>query len=60
MTKGRTHLHEQAKLQAERQRANEYERKYAVMQKANEEGRRKLKKTERKVHQLQDYINRYY
>lgn len=47
-----------AKLQAERQRANEYERKYAVMQKANEEGRRKLKKTERKVHQLQDYINR--
>ncbi|XP_038897457.1 myosin-11 isoform X2 [Benincasa hispida] len=47
-----------AMLQAEKQRANECERKYVATQRANEEGRRKLKETERKVHQLQDYINR--
>lgn len=61
MTKGgRTRLCEQAMLVAERQRANECERNYVVTQKANEEGRKKLKGTERKVRQLQDYINRYY
>ncbi|KGN45159.2 myosin-11 isoform X2 [Cucumis sativus] len=47
-----------AMLVAERQRANECERNYVVTQKANEEGRKKLKGTERKVRQLQDYINR--
>ncbi|XP_022156587.1 myosin-11 isoform X2 [Momordica charantia] len=47
-----------ALLQAERQRANECETKYVVVQKASEEGRKKLKETKRKVHQLQDCINR--
>ncbi|KAL0561502.1 hypothetical protein IC582_001932 [Cucumis melo] len=47
-----------AMLVAEKQRSNEYERKYVATQKANEEGRKKLKETERKVRQLQDYINR--
>ncbi|XP_022959885.1 myosin-9 isoform X3 [Cucurbita moschata] len=47
-----------ALLQAERQRANESERKCAAAQKLSEEGRKKLKENERKVQQLQDCISR--
>lgn len=57
---GRTRLREQAMLQAERQRSIEYEMKYVATLKASEEGRRRLKETEKKVLQLRDCINRYY
>lgn len=48
----------QALLWAEKQRADECERKYAEAQITNEERRKKLKETERLVHQLQDSFNR--
>ena len=61
MTKGgRTHLRKQAMLQAERHRANEFERKYIATLKVNAEGCRRLKENERMVRQLQDCISRYY
>ncbi|KAK4573007.1 hypothetical protein RGQ29_031110 [Quercus rubra] len=47
-----------ALLWAEKQRADECERKYAEAQITNEERRKKLKETERLVHQLQDSFNR--
>ncbi|XP_022991201.1 myosin-11-like [Cucurbita maxima] len=47
-----------AMLQAERQRANEYERKYIATLKVNAEGCRRLKENERMVRQLQDCISR--
>lgn len=48
----------QALLQAEKQRADECERKYAEAQITSEERRKKLEETERLVHQLQDSFNR--
>jgi len=48
----------QALLWAEKQRADECERKYAEAQITNEERRKKLEETERLVHQLQDSFNR--
>nr|POF22528.1 myosin-9 [Quercus suber] len=47
-----------ALLWAEKQRADECERKYAEAQITNEERRKKLEETERLVHQLQDSFNR--
>ncbi|GMN48941.1 hypothetical protein TIFTF001_018110 [Ficus carica] len=48
-----------AMLHAERQRADEYETKYVKAQELNEERRRKLEESERRVHKLQDSLNRY-
>ncbi|XP_074268277.1 myosin-9-like isoform X2 [Silene latifolia] len=45
-------------LETERQRADEWERKYTEAQESNEEKRKKLEETERRVHQLQDSLNR--
>lgn len=45
-------------LHAERQRADEYETKYVKAQESNEERRRKLEESERRVHKLQDSLNR--
>ncbi|CAB4321869.1 unnamed protein product [Prunus armeniaca] len=47
-----------AMLQAEKQRANECERRYVEARVSSEEGRKKLEETERIVHQLQDSLNR--
>ncbi|KAG6576036.1 Myosin-11, partial [Cucurbita argyrosperma subsp. sororia] len=47
-----------AMLQAERHRANEFERKYIATLKINAEGCRRLKENERMVRQLQDCISR--
>ncbi|XP_048425701.1 myosin-11 isoform X4 [Pyrus x bretschneideri] len=45
-------------LQAEKQRANECERRYVEARVSSEEGRRKLEETERIVLQLQESLNR--
>ncbi|KAH9626900.1 hypothetical protein KSS87_002300 [Heliosperma pusillum] len=45
-------------LESERQRADEWERKYTEAHESNEEKRKKLEETERRVHQLQDSLNR--
>ncbi|KAL5538691.1 hypothetical protein UlMin_045979 [Ulmus minor] len=47
-----------AMLLAERQRADEFERKYKKVQESSEERRRKLEETERRLDQLQDSLNR--
>ncbi|KAL6271486.1 hypothetical protein ACE6H2_028397 [Prunus campanulata] len=47
-----------AMLQAEKQRANECERRYVEARVSSEEGRKKLEETERIVLQLQDSLNR--
>ncbi|XP_059431718.1 myosin-16 [Corylus avellana] len=47
-----------ALLRAEKQRADQYERKYAEAQESNEERRKKLEETDGIVHQLQDSLNR--
>ncbi|GLT72614.1 hypothetical protein SLA2020_445330 [Shorea laevis] len=47
-----------ALLLAEKQRADEFERKYAEAQESSEERRKKLEETDRVVHQLQDSLNR--
>ncbi|KAM4069975.1 hypothetical protein ACB094_12G130300 [Castanea mollissima] len=47
-----------ALLRAEKQRADECERKYVEAQITSEERRKKLEETERLVHQLQDSFNR--
>ncbi|XP_027368060.1 myosin-9 [Abrus precatorius] len=56
LTVGITNL--KVKLQAEKQRADEYERKYVEAQGSNEELRKKLEETEKRVYQLQDSLNR--
>jgi myosin-5 len=48
----------QALLRAEKQRADQYERKYVEAQESNEDRRKKLEETDRIVHQLQDSLNR--
>ncbi|KAK7277524.1 hypothetical protein RJT34_22538 [Clitoria ternatea] len=48
----------QVVLQAEKQRADEYERKYVEAQESSEELRKKLSETEKRVLQLQDSLNR--
>lgn len=45
-------------LQAEKQRADDYERKYEEAQESREELRKKLAETEKRVYQLQDSWNR--
>ncbi|RDY10834.1 Myosin-11, partial [Mucuna pruriens] len=45
-------------LQAEKQRGDEYERKYVEAQGSSEELRKKLAETEKRVYQLQDSLNR--
>ncbi|XP_050366725.1 myosin-16 isoform X2 [Argentina anserina] len=45
-------------LQAEKKRANEFERKYLEARVSSEQGHKKLEETERIVHQLQDSLNR--
>ncbi|KAK8467989.1 hypothetical protein PHAVU_007G195700 [Phaseolus vulgaris] len=45
-------------LHAEKQRGDEYERKYVEAQGSNEELRKKLAETEKRVYQLQDSLNR--
>ncbi|XP_058008760.1 myosin-11 isoform X2 [Hevea brasiliensis] len=47
-----------ALLRAEKQRAENSERKYAEAQGLSEKRRKKLKETERRVHRLQDSLNR--
>ncbi|GAV61578.1 Myosin_head domain-containing protein/IQ domain-containing protein/Myosin_N domain-containing protein [Cephalotus follicularis] len=47
-----------AMLQAEKQRADDSERKYAEAQELSEKRRKKLENTERRVYQLQDSLNR--
>ncbi|XP_048430085.1 myosin-11-like isoform X4 [Pyrus x bretschneideri] len=46
-----------AMLQAEKQRANECERRFVEARVSSEEGRKKLEETERIVHQLQESLN---
>ncbi|KAL2323471.1 hypothetical protein Fmac_027850 [Flemingia macrophylla] len=46
------------KLHAEKQRGDEYERKYVEAQGSSEELRKKLAETEKRVYQLQDSLNR--
>jgi len=48
----------QASLESEKQRADAWERKYAEVQQSSEEKHKKLEETERRVHQLQDSLNR--
>lgn len=48
----------QVMLQEEKQRGDEYERKYVEAQGSSEELRKKLAETEKRVHQLQDSLNR--
>ncbi|GAB2262831.1 hypothetical protein Droror1_Dr00003828 [Drosera rotundifolia] len=50
--------HLNVSLESERQRANEWERKYVEAQESSEEKRKKLEETEGRVHQLQDSLNR--
>ncbi|XP_019453131.1 PREDICTED: myosin-9-like isoform X1 [Lupinus angustifolius] len=45
-------------LQEEKQRADEYERKYIEAEGSSEELRKKLAETEKRVYQLQDSLNR--
>ncbi|KAH9602784.1 hypothetical protein KSS87_023071, partial [Heliosperma pusillum] len=45
-------------LGSERQKAEEWERKYVEAHESSEENRKKLEETERRVHQLQDSLNR--
>ncbi|KAG4383596.1 hypothetical protein GLYMA_13G120800v4 [Glycine max] len=45
-------------LQEEKQRGDEYERKYVEAQGSSEELRKKLAETEKRVYQLQDSLNR--
>ncbi|XP_057423449.1 myosin-9 isoform X1 [Lotus japonicus] len=45
-------------LQEEKQKADEYERKYVEAQESSEELRKKLAETEKRVYQLQDSLNR--
>ncbi|XP_020231511.1 myosin-9 isoform X2 [Cajanus cajan] len=46
------------KLHTEKQRGDEYERKYVEAQGSSEELRKKLAETEKRVYQLQDSLNR--
>lgn len=48
----------QASLHSERERADEFERKYAAAVDSSEEKRQKLEETEKRVHQLQESLNR--
>lgn len=45
-------------LQEEKQRGDEYERKYVEAQGSSEELRKKLAETEKRLYQLQDSLNR--
>lgn len=48
----------QVMLQEEKQKADEYERKYVEAQGSNDELSKKLAETEKRVYQLQDSLNR--
>lgn len=48
----------QASLEAEKQRADDNERKYNEAQTSGEERRKKLEETEKKVSQLQENLTR--
>lgn len=48
----------QASLQAEKQRADDFEKKLAEAEESSEERRKKLEETERRVQQLQESLNR--
>ncbi|KAL8092604.1 hypothetical protein AgCh_034752 [Apium graveolens] len=48
-----------ALLQSERERADDCERKYAAAMDSSEEKRQKLEETEKRVHQLQESLNRF-
>ncbi|GAB2298327.1 hypothetical protein Dimus_032396 [Dionaea muscipula] len=50
--------HLQVSLESERQRADEWEKKYVEAQESSDEKHKKLEETERRVHQLQDSLNR--
>lgn len=52
-------LREQASLESEKLRADDFEKKYSEAQEANEERRKKLEATEGKVQQLQESLSRY-
>lgn len=45
-------------LKEEKQKTDEYERKYVEAQGSSEELRKKLSETEKRVYQLQDSLNR--
>ncbi|KAL2934752.1 Myosin-11 [Bienertia sinuspersici] len=47
-----------ASLESETQRSDEWERKYKEAHESSEDKRKKLEETERRVHQLQDSLNR--
>lgn len=49
---------EQAKLKAEKQRADECEKRYLEARDLSEERRRKLEETGRQVDELQESLNR--
>lgn len=48
----------QDSLNSERERADEYERKYNESKELSEQGRKKLEETEKKVQQLQESLTR--
>jgi len=48
----------QASLESEKRRADEWEQKYREAQQSSEEKHKKLEETQRRVHQLQDSLNR--
>lgn len=48
----------QISLTKEKERSNEWEEKYKEAHESSEEKRKKLEETERRVHQLQDSLNR--
>lgn len=48
----------QASLESEGQRSDEWERMYKEAHESSEEKHRKLEETERRVHQLQESLNR--
>lgn len=48
----------QASLESEKEKSDEWERKYNEAHESSEEKRKKLEETERRVHQLQDSLNR--
>lgn len=47
-------------LQSEKQRANDLERRYAEALESEQGKQQKLEETERRVHQLQESLNRYH
>lgn len=55
---GELWLYFQDSLKSEKDRADDYEKKYNESQESNEQGRKKLEESEKKVQQLQESLTR--